>query len=332
MDFDHRGHSRAAGTSPARLLVRLMMLVLCAMLLSRVAVAQSADAGRADALFREGRALMKKNDFEPACQKFSESQRLDPAAGTLVNLSECMEERGRLADAIRALRDALTLLKAGDDRIPKVRQQIATLSGRVPRLILRVPPDSLTGTKVFVDGVEYDAESLGASIEVNPGEHVVELAVPGKPRQRRGVDVKEGQELDVAAGDAEKKPVEPSGRKPPYRTLGYVLGGVGLIALALGTGSYLEFRDTESEREGICPSEQNCTKEEIAQDARLEQDADAVGRLAAIEIGTGLVAVGAGVFLLVYTPSGGDKRRVGSVRVAPVVGRSNLSAVLEGTW
>lgn len=314
------------------MLVRLLRLVLVAILLSRVAVAQSADAVKADALFREGRALMKKKDFEPACQKFSESQRLDPAAGTLVNLSECMEERGRLADALRALRDALTLLKPGDDRIPKVKEQIAALSGRVPRLVLKISPDSPSGTKVLVDGVEHDAESLGGSIEVNPGEHVVELAVPGKPRQRRGVDVKEGQEREVAVGDAEERPVEQAARKPPYRTLGYVLGGVGLIALALGTGSYLDFKEKESEREGICPSGQNCTKEEIARDAQLEDEADAAGRLAAIEIGAGVLAVGAGVFLLLYKPSTGDKRAARSVRVTPVIGRSNYSAVLEGTW
>lgn len=314
------------------MLVRLIRLALFAILLSRVAVAQSADAVKADALFREGRALMKKKDFEPACQKFSESQRLDPAAGTLVNLSECMEERGRLADALRALRDALTLLKPGDDRIPKVKEQIAALSGRVPRLVLKIPPDSPSGTKVLVDGVEHDAESLGGPIEVNPGEHVVELAVPGKARQRRGVDVNEGQEREVAVGDAEERPVEQAARKPPYRTLGYVLGGVGLIALALGTGSYLDFREKESEREGICPSEQNCTKEEIARDAQLEHEADAAGRLAAIEIGAGVLAVGAGVFLLLYKPSTGDKRAARPVRVTPVVGRSNYSAVLEGRW
>lgn len=315
-----------------RLLVRLIKLVFFAFLLSRVAVAQSADAVKADALFREGRALMKKKDFEPACKKFSESQRLDPAAGTLVNLSECVEERGRLADAVRALRDALTLLKPSDDRIPKVKEQIAALSGRVPRLVLKVPPEFPRGTKVLVDGVEHDAQSLGGSIEVNPGEHVVELAVPGKPRRRWRVNVKEGQEREVAVGDAVMKPVDPAARKPPYRTLGYVLGGVGLIALALGTGSYLDFKDKESEREGICPSEQNCTKEEIARDAQLEDDANAAGRLAAIEFGTGLLTVGAGVFLVLYTPTGGDNQGAGAVRVAPVVGRSNFTAVLGGTW
>ena len=45
-----------------------------------------ADVAAAEALYREGRALMEKGDLDAACPKLAESQRLDPSSGTALNL------------------------------------------------------------------------------------------------------------------------------------------------------------------------------------------------------------------------------------------------------
>src|SRR5687768_8531645 len=58
------------------------------------ALAQPRDAAAGEALFIEGRRLMKVGDRPAACAKFAESQRLDPAVGTLANLADCEEQRG----------------------------------------------------------------------------------------------------------------------------------------------------------------------------------------------------------------------------------------------
>jgi hypothetical protein len=67
--------------------------------LSFVTRAASADSAAAEALFREGRDAAKHGDLETACADFAESQRLDPAPGTLLNLAECEEKLGRVASA-----------------------------------------------------------------------------------------------------------------------------------------------------------------------------------------------------------------------------------------
>ena len=49
----------------------------------------------AEALFDEGRALMDKGDIGGACREFEESDRLDPAPGTLLNLAGCYDGLGQ---------------------------------------------------------------------------------------------------------------------------------------------------------------------------------------------------------------------------------------------
>src|SRR5687768_5789067 len=57
------------------------------------------DPAAAEALYRAGRDAAKKGDWEKACAQFAESQRLDPAPGTLLNLADCEERRGLIASA-----------------------------------------------------------------------------------------------------------------------------------------------------------------------------------------------------------------------------------------
>src|SRR5687767_11843809 len=64
------------------------------------------DAAASEALFREGRRLMKAGDYEGACPKLEESLRLDPALGTLFNLASCEEQLGRWATAWQHWRQA----------------------------------------------------------------------------------------------------------------------------------------------------------------------------------------------------------------------------------
>src|SRR4051794_38040553 len=95
----------------------LSLTVFVAGSAASTASAEPRDAAAAEVLFHDAREAMKANQYALACSKFEESQRLDPAPGTLLNLAECEEKRGRLATAWQYLKHALDSLPANDDRI-----------------------------------------------------------------------------------------------------------------------------------------------------------------------------------------------------------------------
>src|SRR3954471_24327953 len=97
-------------------------------------VAQSRDAATAEALFRQGRHAMENKSYQEACAKFSESQKLDPAAGTLMNLATCEEKVGKLASAWQHWKEAIDALPPKDDRIGFARSRVEELEKKLPRL------------------------------------------------------------------------------------------------------------------------------------------------------------------------------------------------------
>src|SRR5215510_5077923 len=89
----------------------------------RAADETARDPATAEALFTEGRKAFDAGRFAEACQKFAESQRLDPGAGTLINLAACREKTGEIALAWAAWKEALDNLRSDDDRRPEVERR-----------------------------------------------------------------------------------------------------------------------------------------------------------------------------------------------------------------
>src|SRR5215813_8944568 len=80
--------------------VSFLVLVTALCSSTTVSIALASDPKiEAEQSFREGRALLAAGELERACAKFAESQKQDPAAGTLLNLGECLDRRGLAASA-----------------------------------------------------------------------------------------------------------------------------------------------------------------------------------------------------------------------------------------
>jgi tetratricopeptide (TPR) repeat protein len=216
-------------------------VVFAALVVANVARAEARDPAAADALFRDARAAMQRGDYPTACAKLEESQRLDPAPGTLLNLAECEEKRGRLATAWEDYQGALDTLGSNDERVALATQRAAALFPRLPKLVVRVAPGAPAAARVKRDGVELGAASLGTELPVNPGRHEIVVVAPGRRARSYGVDATEGRAasitVDVGEPDpAAAVPAEPGagGRPRGNPTLGYVALGVGGAALLAG--------------------------------------------------------------------------------------------------
>lgn len=150
----------------------------------------------AESLFRDARAAMRSGDYEKACPKLAESQRLDPSQGTLLNLGICNARRGRTATAWAQLREVLETSRDDDPRAAMAKREIAALEPLLAWGRLFVEPLS-DDTTMRLDGIELKPASLGTQIALDPGEHVLSVSgTAGRLREER-FRITQGQHLDV---------------------------------------------------------------------------------------------------------------------------------------
>lgn len=131
------------------------------------------NAALAERLFIEGRRLVDAGEVEKACDKFSESLRLDAALGTLLNVAECETRLGRTASAwahFRELRERAG--RAGQkDRESYARDKLAELEPKLGFARLDLPTDRPID-RVEIDRRELGAASLSTDLPLDPGRHL----------------------------------------------------------------------------------------------------------------------------------------------------------------
>src|SRR2546421_10932747 len=129
---------RVNGARQTALVRRASVVLLAGFFISPSAGAQSraADYPIAQALFEEGRTLMAGGHYTEACLKFAESQRLDAASGTLLNLAVCHEKLGKTATAWAEYNDvvAATLREGNAERQRIASERIRALEPRLCHL------------------------------------------------------------------------------------------------------------------------------------------------------------------------------------------------------
>jgi hypothetical protein len=312
-------------------------LIACSLLalatgLSPAAFAQPTDPAAAESLFRAGREAADKGDLATARAKFIESQRLDPAPGTLINIADCEERLGLVASAWEHFVTAAEQLAKNDDRIPWVMGRIAALEKRLPRLTVKLAPGAPPGTKVVRGGVEMRDAALGVAVPVDPGLIEVVLVSPGRERRSTTVLLHEGErkELVLEPGpeapqpwptlQAEKESPAPAsqavapaetGSADSRRTLGFAIGGAGIASLAVGTVTGIMAFGAASTFKADCDASGAC---------RTQQGVDAaasgktLATLSTVSFLVGLAGVGGGAYFLLT----GDGKAKPTTALAPV--------------
>lgn len=282
----------------------LVAYVVIAVLLAPAA-ALAGDPALAEALFREGRAALQRGDAREAAAKLEESQRLDPAPGTLLNLALAEEKLGRLADAWEHARAAGDQLDASDPRRAIARDLHADLDRRVPRITLRIPSGLPQDTRVVFGGTELRDAALNIPMPVDPGTHTIVVRAPGRSDAKVSVVVAERERREVMLHAGEPTPavvvVDPSARdlRPSsslWRTTGWVATATGATSLVVGGTFGLLAWDRQGVVDEHCDA-RGCD----AAGFEASRSGDTFATVSTITVIAGLAVVGAGIAILALT-------------------------------
>ncbi|HET9957914.1 MAG TPA: hypothetical protein VFQ61_25625 [Polyangiaceae bacterium] len=271
------------------------------------AATPSASAAQAEALFNEGRKLVSAGKFAEACPKFEQSERLDPALGTLLNLADCFERVGRVGSAYRGFLDAAARAESEgySDAVRGARERAEALAPQVPKLVVIVPTQS--NLRVTQDGQTLEPASWGQPIPVDPGAHHIAASAPGKQPWETNVVMEKGAtktvqvpELGEGASSAAGVALEPSDAVSPgsfqwtgARIGAVAAGGVGVVGIGLGTFFGLKSMSKRDDAEKHCTGS-TCTDDEGVE---LRSDARAAGNASTVAFAAGAVALAAGAVL-----------------------------------
>ena len=185
----------------------------------------------AEILFEAGRAAAGRGDYREACAKFGESQRIDPAVGTLLNIADCSERQGKLVVAWDNYTQALRLLAATDQRLAYARKKRDEVGVRLAWLAVRMKGGSPVGTSIVLGGQPFGASSLGVELPVDPGEVTLTVNVPGRRSVVQRLRLVEGEHARIELGPGEEmRPKKGSG----LRTTSWISLAVGGASVLTG--------------------------------------------------------------------------------------------------
>jgi hypothetical protein len=334
------------------------LLALCALLGAPPLKAQTAtDKAAAEALFDKGKELLTAGRYDEACTKFEGSQKLDSGLGTQLYLADCYEKAGRAASAWATFLEAESLARTRNDqdRADVARQRAAALEPRLSKLWVNVASGNSESLEIRRNGAPIPRPSWGVALPVDGGEQVVEASAPGKVAYKQVVTLEPERataEVSIPVLEDDPNAVAPTesgaaASGPPggadadtgpsdestgsgQRTLGIVVGGVGVVGLALGTVFGLQAKSKNDDSKAKCrPNDPNqCSADGVS----LREDAQSAATISTIAFGVGGAALVAGVVLFATAPSSSDSASGPSIQLATRVGPARAGLQLGGTW
>jgi hypothetical protein len=324
------------------------LLIASAAPLAHAQSPEGHDAEAAEVLFRDGKSLFDAHHFPEACPKLAESQRLDPAGGTLLLLALCYEGEGKTASAWSTFNEALGVARRDKrtDRITRSQERLSALEPRLSKLTVRVPPElaASEGVEVRRNGRVIPRAVWGSALPVDPGPQRIEVTATGKKAwvheltlgvraDHQSIDVGLLEDLPAspppppaAPSAAPVVPVEASAEGPtPLRITSYVVGAVSLVAL--GGGGYLGWhaRSLWNSAQAVCPGTAPCGSHEASDQSR---DAHTAANRATLVVGLGAAGLVGG--LVLFSLSGSPTPAASSLRVVPALGLQGGGLVAQG--
>jgi hypothetical protein len=235
------------------------------------------DAARAD--FERALSLAEAGDCKQALPLFVRSYAASPANGPLFNMALCERDLGLVASAVRHFEELARKLPPGDDRLRETAKSLASLAPRVPHVRIRLAPGAPANASVTLDGEPVAAGALGTLLPLDPGDHAVRVAAPGRPARESSLRVAERDDRELVievgvlpppapplpvtapapAAPAASPPPEAVGAPMPDRPAEsgaawpWVVGGLGLAAGGVAVALAADYAAAQSTIANDCP-------------------------------------------------------------------------------
>ena len=303
-------------------------------------------ASIAEGLFNDGKRLIEQGKIAEGCIKLADSQRTDPALGTLLYLADCHERDGKTASAWAEFTDAATQARTRleHDREKFANAHATALEKKLHRLQIDAT-EKYPGLAITLDNESFGVGGLGTAIPLDPGEHQIAATATGKKPWSTKLTLNASPGVDrvnIPFLENEPVPVAPVAPAPKVgsdvhheegapadttkRTVGIVVGvaGVGLLGLA----TYYELTAVSRDKDS-----QDATRAHEDQ-VTLNDQAKKAQTFAFISGGAGIVALGVGIFLI--ATSGGSSAPVkaaqSTVRLLPMASLNTGGLRVVGSW
>jgi len=308
-----------------------------------------------EALFQEAKRLTAEGKYAEACPKLEESYRLDPGTGTLLNIGVCYEKTGRTAKAWAKFNEAASAARreGRSDRFKMATEHAKALEPTLSRLVIAVASNAdVPGLEVHVDDTVLGKASWGFAMPYDPGTHQVTATAPGKKPYKASVALgPKGDRKEIVVGVLEADPSqrvtvsEPVPSSPakraaappiggdtalpasnPSRIPAYVVGGIGVVGLGVGTYFGVQAIRSRDASNRICP-------DKLCDDPTAVEKMHTANRDAWISnVGIGVGIVGVGVATYLFFAGRGSSETKNAVTVLPVVGFREGGLSLSRSW
>jgi hypothetical protein len=309
------------------------------------AIAHAQDSAAAEALFQKGHQLFEAKDYAAACPKFAESFRLDPVTGSLLALAACHEAEGKLASAWAEYLDVATRARRDgkNDRADATQARAATLEPKLARITISLAPgaEEIQGLVVKRDGNVVGSGAFGTPLPVDRGEHTVEATAPGRQPFSKTFAMQDGAKEAVAIpallpGAVAADPTPLPKDKPhatsgplPLRTIGIVVGAVGLVTV--GIGGY--FGATAISKNGDSNKDNHCVSDRCdATGKKIRLDAISAGNTSTALFVVGGVLAAGGVALYILGGSSGGADAKPAALASPLVSPDTAGLGVSGRF